>query len=137
MVLIAAGLLTPQMVLRFAGATTPIRILSLSSQQLALVQLIDKSAVGIIVPKGIYKGVDYDVTTISVPVAAYATTRMDDATAYAVTRAFWTSREAMAKQNAWWEGVSRDMVGTMGAKLHPGALKYYNEAKIAVPAALR
>jgi uncharacterized protein len=119
------------------AATTPIRLLTLSPQQLALVQLIDPTSVGIILPKGTYSGIDYDVTTLSVPVAAYSTTRMDDATAYAVTRAFWTQREALAKQNAWWNGVTRDMVATLGAKLHPGALKYYDEAKINVPAALR
>ncbi len=119
------------------AATTPIRLLTLNPQQLAQVQLIDPTSVGIVLPKGTYAGVDYDVTTLSVPVAAYTTTRMDDATAYAVTRAFWTQREALGKQNPWWSGVSRDMVATLGAKLHPGALKYYNEAKITVPATLQ
>jgi TRAP transporter TAXI family solute receptor len=119
------------------AATTPVRLLTLSPQQLALVQLIDPTSVGIVLPKGTYTGIDYDVTTLSVPVAAYTTTRMDDATAYAVTRAFWTQREALAKQNAWWNGVTRDMAATLGAKLHPGALKYYDEAKISIPASLR
>lgn len=119
------------------AATTPIRLLTLNPQQLAQVQLIDPTSVGIVLPKGTYAGIDYDVTTLSVPVAAYTTTRMDEATAYAVTRAFWTQREALGKQNPWWSGVSRDMVATLGAKLHPGALKYYTEAKITVPATLQ
>ncbi|MBI3709006.1 MAG: TAXI family TRAP transporter solute-binding subunit [Proteobacteria bacterium] len=119
------------------AATTPIRLLSLTPEQLPRVQIIDPTAVGIIIPKGTYAGVDYDVTTLSVPVAAYATTRMDDATAYAVTRAFWMQRADLAKQQPYWSGVTRDMVATMGARLHPGALSYYTEARITVPDALR
>jgi len=62
---------------------------------------------------------------------------MDDASAHAVPTAFWEQREALAKQNPWWDGVARDMLGGLGAKLHPGALRYYGEAGIAVPDALR
>jgi TRAP transporter TAXI family solute receptor len=119
------------------AASTPIRILSLTPQQLATVQLIDKTAIGIVIPKGTYPTQDYDVTTLSVPVGAYATTRMEEATAYAVTKAFWTQRTAMAKSNPYWSGVSSDMVGSLAGKLHPGALKYYEEAKVAVPASAR
>jgi TRAP transporter TAXI family solute receptor len=119
------------------AATSPIRILSLTPQQFAAVQLIDKTAIGIVIPKGTYPSQDYDVTTLSVPVGAYATTRMDEATAYAVTKAFWTQRTAMAKSNPYWAGVSPDMVGSLAGKLHPGALKYYDEAKISVPQTAR
>jgi TRAP transporter TAXI family solute receptor len=119
------------------AASTPIRILSLTPQQLATVQLIDKTSIGIVIPKGTYPTQDYDVTTLSVPVGAYATTRMDEATAYAVTKAFWTQRATMAKTNPYWGGVSSDMVGSLAGKLHPGAVKYYEEARIAVPASAR
>jgi TRAP transporter TAXI family solute receptor len=119
------------------AASTPIKILTLTPQQLATVQLIDKTAIGIVIPKGTYPTQDYDVTTLSVPVGAYATTRMDEATAYAVTKAFWTQRAAMARQNPSWGGVSADMVGSLAGKLHPGAIKYYEEAKIAVPQSAR
>lgn len=119
------------------AATTSVKILSLTPQQLATVQLIDKTAIGIVIPKGTYPTQDYDVTTLSVPVGAYATTRMDDATAYAVTRAFWTQRVTMAKQNPLWGGVSADMLGSLAGKLHPGAIRYYEEAKVAVPQSAR
>jgi TRAP transporter TAXI family solute receptor len=119
------------------AATTAVRILSLTPQQLATVQLIDKTAIGIVIPKGTYPTQDYDVTTLSVPVGAYATTRMDEATAYAVTKAFWTQRAAMTKQNPLWGGVSADMLGSLAGKLHPGAIRYYEEAKVTVPASAR
>ncbi len=119
------------------AATAPIRLLGLSPEELVKVRAIDASSAPITIPKGTYTGVDYDVTTLAIPVAAYATTRMDDASAHAVTKAFWEQHEALAKQNPWWGGVSRDMLGTLGAKLHPGALRYYGEAGIAVRDALR
>jgi TRAP transporter TAXI family solute receptor len=119
------------------AATTPIRLLGLDAETLARVRAIDAASVPIVIPKGTYAGVDADVTTLSIPVAAYATSRMDEAVAHAVTRAFWEQREAMARQNPWWGGVARDMVATLGAKLHPGARRFYLEAGIAVPDALR
>ena len=100
-------------------------------------KLVDKTSIGIVIPKGTYPNQDYDVTTMSVPVGAYATTRMDEATAYAVTKAFWTQRAAMTKQNPLWGGVSADMLGSLAGKLHPGAIRYYEEAKVAVPASAR
>jgi len=115
-----------------AGASTDIRMLSLSEAQLKKV-----SGTPLVIPAGTYKGVDSDVTTISLPVGAYTTTAMDDDTAYALTKAFWSQRDKMAEANAWWHGVQTDMLGEMAGKLHPGALKYYAEAGVAVPDSLK
>jgi hypothetical protein len=43
----------------------------------------------------------------------------------------------MTKVNSWWHGVKADMIGELAGKLHPGALKYYAEAGIPVPASLK
>jgi TRAP transporter TAXI family solute receptor len=115
-----------------AGASVDIRLLSLSEAQLAKV-----SGTKLVIPAGTYKGVDTDVTTISLPVGTYATTAMDDATAYTLTKTFWTQLDAMTKVNSWWHGVKADMIGELAGKLHPGALKYYAEAGIPVPASLK
>lgn len=115
-----------------AGASVDIGLLSLSEAQLAKV-----SGTKQVIPAGTYKGVGTDVTTISLPVGTYATTAMDDATAYALTKTFWTQLDAMAKVNPWWQGVKAGMVGELAGKLHPGALKYYAEAGIVVPASLK
>lgn len=119
------------------AATTAIRLIGLSPEELEKVRAIDPSSAPVTIARGTYPGVDQDVRTLSVPVAAYATTRMDEATAYAITRAYWTQREAMARQNPWWAGVTPEMIAALGASLHPGALRYYREAGIAVPDALR
>ena len=56
-----------------AAASVPVRLLSLSGADLEKVKG-DK----LVIPAGTYKGVDQDVTTISLPVIAYTTDKMDD-----------------------------------------------------------
>lgn len=119
------------------AATTAIRLVGLSPEELDKVRAIDPSSAPVTIARGTYSGIDQDVRTLSVPVAAYATTRMDEATAHAITRAFWTQREAMARQNPWWAGVAHDMLAAVAGPLHPGALRFYAEAGIPVPEGLR
>jgi len=77
--------------------------------------------------------VDQDVVTTSLPVGVYTTAAMDDATAYRLTQTFWGRKSAMAKNNAWWKGVSPEGLNTLGAKLHTGAVKYYKESGVSIP----
>ena len=60
------------------------------------------------------------------PVVAYATTVMDDDTAYAMTRTYWEQKKIMAGTSAWWDGVDADLMENLG-QLHPGAIRYYDE----------
>ena len=115
-----------------AAASVKIRILSLSDDQIKKTKRNK-----LVIPAGTYPGVDTDVTTTTLPVMAYTTTAMDDATAYALTRTYWESKKQMGKEAAWWKGVTPDYLKAMYGKLHPGALKYYDEKKIPVPASLR
>ncbi len=117
------------------AAGTDIRLLSLDEDDLA--KLGAGADAVIEIPAGTYPGVDEPVTTLSLPVGAYTTERMDEATAYAVTKAFWEQRDRMAEDNAWWGAVTPDTLATLTAPLHPGALRYYEEAGIEVPAGLR
>lgn len=89
------------------------------------------------IPAGTYPGVDYPVSTTSLPVVAYATTDMADETAYQLTKAFWEQKKKMAETNAWWGGVSPAMLANVYGKLHPGALRYYEETGVEIPAAIR
>jgi uncharacterized protein len=115
-----------------AAAGTAVRLLGLSEAQLAKV-----SGTKLVIPAGTYSGVDKDTTTISLTVGAYTTTAMDEATAYALTKTLWTQVKTMAKTNPWWGGISPAMIANLGAKLHPGALKYYMEAGVTVPDAMK
>lgn len=115
-----------------AAAGTGIRLLSLSEEQVA-----ETGRTRIVIPAGTYPGVEADTVTTSLAVFAYATTDMDEETAYQLTRAYWEQKEKMAESNAWWQGVSGGMLENGFTQLHPGALRYYEEAGVAVPEALR
>ncbi len=110
------------------AASTPVRLLSMSEEQVK-----QAGQARLVIPKGTYPGVDEDVVTTSLPVIAYALSDMDEATAYQVTRSYWQGLAEMAKADPWWSGVGPTLLENVTVKLHPGALKYYAEAGIAVP----
>jgi len=115
-----------------ASASTGINVLSLSAEQIKA-----SKRNTLVIPAGTYAGVDSDVTTTTLPVMAYTTTNMDDATAYALTKTYWESKKTMGETAKWWNGVTPDYLSAMYGKLHPGALKYYSEKGIEVPAGLK
>ena len=115
-----------------ASASTRINLLSLSDQQIAATKRTK-----LVIPGGTYAGVDEDVNTTTLPVMAYTTTNMDDATAYALTKTYWESKSTMGEAAKWWNGVTADYLASMYGKLHPGALKYYDEKGTQVPDGLR
>ena len=107
-----------------AGAT----VLSLSDEQ------VKKSKrTRLEIPAGTYAGQSSAITTTSLPVVAFTTTDMDDATAYAMTKTYWESKVSMSAGAKWWAGVSLDMLENISTEIHPGAVKYYKEigAKLA------
>jgi uncharacterized protein len=114
-----------------AAAGTDVRLLSMTDEQVAAT-----GRTKLVIPAGTYPGIDHDVVTTSLPVGAYTTSEMDEDTAYQMTKTFWESKTEMAKANPWWFGVTPEMLETLGAPLHPGALKYYKEAGFEVPGGL-
>ncbi len=110
-----------------AAAGTGVNVLSLSDDQIA-----QTKRTRLVIPAGTYAGQDSDIVTTSLPVVAYTTTNMDDATAYALTKTFWEQQDAMGKAAAWWNGVSPDLLANITGKIHPGAAKYYKEQGIAL-----
>jgi TRAP transporter TAXI family solute receptor len=110
-----------------AAAGTDVNILSLSEEQLALTKR-DKT----VIPAGTYTGQDADITTASLSVVTFATTEMDADTAYALTKTFWDQRAKMAESSSWWNGVSPEMLANITGKIHPGALRYYDEVGFSV-----
>ena len=107
-----------------AGAT----VLSLSDEQ------VKKSKrTRLEIPAGTYAGQSSAITTTSLPVVAFTTTDMDNATAYAMTKTYWESKVSMSAGAKWWAGVSLKMLENISTEIHPGAMKYYKEvgAKLA------
>lgn len=115
-----------------AAAGTKIRVLSLTDEQIKATK-----RTRLVIPKGTYPGIDQDIVTTSLPVVAYTTTKTSEETAYLVTKAYWQQKEKMGKTNPWWNGVTPMMLANVIGKLHPGALRYYQEKDIGVPDSLK
>ena len=84
------------------------------------------------IPAGTYAGQDADITTTSLPVVAYTTSDMDDDTAYALTKTYWEQKAAMGEGAAWWNGVNDGLMENITGQIHPGAIRYYKEAGMAL-----
>lgn len=106
-----------------AAASTDVVVLSLSDEQIAA-----SKRSKLVIPAGTYSGQTADIATTSLPVAAFATTEMSDDAAYMLTKTFWESKAAMAEDAPWWKGVDKDLMSIITTKLHPGAIRYYQEA---------
>ncbi len=116
------------------AATVPIRLLSLPDKYYELVK--DKYA-RTTIPAGLYKGMNYDVKTISLAVATYTTSDLPEEIAYKLTKAFWENRAIWEKAHPAMKFINMKDVNVMGAKLHPGALRYYDEIGFKVDPSLR
>jgi TRAP transporter TAXI family solute receptor len=110
-----------------AAASTPVTVLSLTPEQIAATKRTTLT-----IPAGTYAGQTADIVTTSLPVVAYTSTQMDDDTAYALTKTFWESKAKMADTAPWWAGVDAGLIATIEGKIHPGAVRYYKEAGIAL-----
>lgn len=108
-----------------AAASTGVQVISLSDEQIAL-----SKRTKLTIPAGTYAGQTDDITTTSLPVAAYTTTKMSDETAYALTKTFWESKAELAETAAWWAGVDTGLMANITGKIHPGAAAYYQEVGI-------
>ncbi len=114
-----------------------VRLVSLTPEELAKVLAADDSTAMQVIGKGTYRGQDADITTIALPAGVYATLEMSDKTAYAITKAFWSQKWALTQRNPPWNAVNPALLAKLGVKLHKGALRYYREAGVKVPKALR
>ena len=123
--------------------TSKIRLLGLSKDEFEANEEAKKytqiqgEEVGII-PAGVYgDGVvnTEDVYTLGAAVGVAAQADLDEDLIYRVTKAFWDQREKAMKDNPWMKDITMAYaVQDGGMKLHPGALRYYKEAGIEIPA---
>ena len=120
---------TPQ--LQELSATLPVRVLSFTEDERDAIIEANPGAGKVTVAGGTYTAIDEDIETMAVPVGAYAT-NMDEDTALAIVSAFWQQRDSMAETNAWWAGVTPDLVPQLGAPLHDGVAEFYAERGVSM-----
>ncbi len=106
-----------------AAASTGVTVLSLTDAQIA-----ETKRTKLVIPAGTYAGQDADIVTTSLPVVAYTTTKMDDETAYQLTKTYWDEKASMAEAAKWWAGVDEGLMSNITGKIHPGAVRYYEQA---------
>ena len=108
-----------------AAASASVTVLSMTEAQIS-----ETKRTKLTIPAGTYAGQDADITTTSLPVVAFTTTKMDDDTAYALTKTFWENKARLGDTSPWWNGVEPTMLSNVTGKIHPGAVRYYKEAGI-------
>ncbi|MEO8560115.1 MAG: TAXI family TRAP transporter solute-binding subunit [Rhodospirillales bacterium] len=133
----ASGSSHPVSLIQELASTTPIKLLSLTDEQLNKVLAADPGAGKVTIAPNTYQGQKDAVQTFGLPVGAYTTTKMDNDTAYQIVKIFWTQRSEMAKANPWWGSLTPDQVMALGIKLHPGAAKFYAEQGVKIPDAMK
>ncbi len=110
-----------------AAASTGVNVLSLNDDQIAATK-----RARLVIPAGTYAGQGAEIVTTSLPVVAYTTTKMDDDTAYQLTKTYWEGKAEMGKAAPWWNGVNEGLMGNIEGKIHPGAIRFYKEAGMAL-----
>lgn len=110
-----------------AAASTGVTVLSLNDEQIAA-----SKRARLAIPAGTYAGQDSEIVTTSLPVVAFSTTKMDDETAYQMTKTYWEAKAAMGETAPWWNGVDEALLSNIKGKIHPGAVRYYQEAGMAL-----
>lgn len=133
----ATGSAHPTSMLQELGATIPIRILSLGQPELDRILAADASASPVTIPAGTYPGQTAPVATFGLPVGAFTTAKTDEQTAYEIVKSFWAQQAELAKTNPVWGPLKPAEVMGLGIRLHPGAAKYYAEAGVAIPDAMK
>lgn len=91
-----------------------------------------------IIEAGIYgDGVtnEADVYTQAATVGVAARADLDEDLVYRITKAYWEGLEKAKAGTPWMNGITTEIaVSEGGMKLHPGALRYYKEAGVEIPA---
>ena len=90
-----------------------------------------------VIPAGIYgDGVvnTEDVYTHGAAVGVTVRADLDEETVYLITRSFWEQAEAAGETQPWLRNLTLDYaVQEAGMRLHPGALRFYEEIGIEIP----
>ena len=106
-----------------AAASVGATVISLNEDQVK-----QSKRTRLVIPANTYAGQSADIVTTSLPVVAFATTDMDNDTAYSLTKTYWENKGALGAAAQWWNGVSMDMLSNILTEIHPGAVRYYKKA---------
>jgi len=91
----------------------------------------------VVVPKGTYNGLDSDVQTVAVMAMIAVRPDMPDDVVYAILKTIFNNLDEFRGAHARVAGLSLEKVlDGMSIPLHPGAVKFYREKGLQIPAEL-
>jgi len=108
-----------------------IRVLEVPDEKLKALQKINRGYDKRIIKAGSYPKQDKDVQTIGTWTQLVASCKLPADTVYKITKALATNVENLGNVVSAVKGLTvKDMASDVGVPYHPGALKYYKEAKV-------
>ncbi|MFN7086589.1 MAG: TAXI family TRAP transporter solute-binding subunit [Burkholderiales bacterium] len=108
-----------------------IRVLEVPDEKLKALQKINRGYDKRIIKAGSYPKQDKDVQTIGTWTHLIASCKLPEDTVYKITKALATNVENLGNVVSAVKGLTvKDMATDVGVPYHPGALKYYKEAKV-------
>ena len=108
-----------------------IRVLEVPDEKLRALQKINRGYDKRIIKAGSYPKQDKDVQTIGTWTHLVASCKLPADTVYKITKALATNVENLGNVVSAVKGLSvKDMATDVGVPFHPGAKKYYQEAKV-------
>ncbi len=120
------------------ATTNSIRMIGLNDEQLAAADAADETFAPLKLAGGVYQGVDDEVSTVGVPNVLVVSSEMDADTVYQITKAMYENiADMQAVHPAAYETTIEFSMNATPVPLHPGALRYFEEAGATVPDHLR
>jgi len=121
------------------SATTPIRYLDVPED---VVSKMNEEYHGLLVPyeipAGTYNGQDQAIKTFGLAQVIFTDENADEEMIYQFTKAFWENLDKVQATAFFLKEVTPETAFTsINVPLHPGAVRYYDEAGIAIPDGLR
>ncbi len=113
------------------AADRKIRLIPLPDDKIKALQKINAGYLKRVTPKGTYPGVDYDVPGVGYFAHLVVSSKLPDDLVYKITKTLATNLPRFADVVKDMKGVTpKDLALDIGIPFHPGALKYYKEAKV-------
>ena len=120
------------------STTNDIVLLALSDDEIAKAREADATFAETTLAGGSYTGVDEDITVLGIPNVLVVSSEMSDDLAYSITKAMFENvSDLQAVHPAANETTPEFTMTATPVPLHPGAIRYYEEAGVTVPDNLR
>ncbi len=118
----------PDSLIMNASLNRPINLLRISDEKKQELRKINPGIVPLVLPKGLYPGVDADFQTLSVPRVLVMSKNVSDDKAYSLAKTLVEKWEDLKLADPGLKLVKVESTATdFGVTYHPGAAKYYKE----------